>query len=260
MTQNSVTSDNEALYEGQNIYPGIDEHTVSKKVGETLGLNFGRFSSVGTDDELYQLRSNLTTLTLGGALASSDVLSGNLIVNGTTVAYTETYATSSAATVAALAAELAAVDGIASAVVSGSDLIITLTADPETDIHFSTGSAVGGNAPSVTLANDTNHSNFGVTEHAQVEQNSDGAALYEDDVMASVKREGYIVVRADEAMTPGDPVYVIFYDDSSAADKRAGMVRKTDGVASNKTLAKLDSNVEVYKACSAGAPCVLRVK
>lgn len=268
--QTAVTTDNNAQYEGRNVYPRPADEIMSKTVSETAGIAAGRVLGLSSSDPDFAslLRSNQTTLVLDGDLVTSNVLAGNIIINGTTVAYTETYATSHLATMQALAAEIQALDGILTATVGGaSNRTITVVADPETDVHFSTGAVTGGAGQAgVTLANTCTTTFFGVSMYAEVPQDSSGNFLYQDTSVEGgvsqvpIGRDVYVDVRSDDALSVGSDVYVRFYDDSSAADKRTGMLMATNGLASNKTLAKLWSNAEVYKGCSAGGIATIRVK
>lgn len=264
MTQTSVTTDNDVKFEGREVYPGLPCEKVSKQCEETNGIDFGRVVALAADtDFVRRLRSNQTTLTLDGDLVTSNVLSGNIVINGTTTAYTETFASTHDATMAALAAEIQALDGIDTATLEGGDnRVITVVADPETDVYFSTGAVtLGAGQAGVTLANTESGDHFGVTVYAEREPDANGNALYTDNQSVTVGRYIYIDVRSDDALAVGDAVYVRFLDETSTAtDKAAGMLMASAGTASNVTRAKLWSAAEVYNGCSAGGIATIRVK
>ena len=259
--QTSVTTDNEIKFEGRCVYPGVPSERMSKGVLDTAGINFGRVVALAANTEKVRLlRSNTTTLTLDGDLVTSNVLAGNIVIDGATTAYTETYATSHAATMAALVAELDALDNV-SAVLTSSR-VITVTADEGSDVYFSTGAVTGGaGQAAVALANTEIGSFFGVTMFAEVEPDSDGNALYNVNETATVGRDIYVDVRSQDALAVGDAVYVRFFDETTtAADNSAGMLMATAGTASNLTRAKLWSNASVYKSCAAGGIATIRVR
>ena len=96
--------------------------------------------------------ATVVTLTLSGALSAGHTVAG--AVNGTAISVL--FATSSAATVAAVAAAIDAVEGVASAVVSGGDLVITITATTEWVLSVGTFTATGaGSPPTIAKATPT---------------------------------------------------------------------------------------------------------
>lgn len=256
MTQTALTSDNNVKYEGRNVYPSIPNEIMSKTVEETNGVNFGRVVALAADpDKIRTLRSNQATLTLDGDLVASNVLAGNIVINGATTVYTETYASSHDATMTALAAELDALTGISA---SSSGRVITVVADAEYDVYFSSGAVTGGaGQAAVALANTESGDFFGVSMFAEVEPDSSGNALYLDNETASVGRDVYVDVTSDDALAVGDSVFVRFFEES-ADDKKAGMLASSAG--SSPTKAKAWSNATVYNGCAAGGIATIRVR
>jgi len=255
--QSSVGLDNDVKYEGRDVYPSIPNEKMSKTVEETNGLNFGRVVALAADpDKVRTLRSNQANLVISTALSASNVLAGNIVINGVTTAYTETYAASSPATMALLVAEIDALTGI-SATLDADDLGITVVADPEYDVYFSSGAVTGGSAVTVTLSNTESGSFFGVSMFAQVEPDSSGNALYSDNETASVGRDIYVDVMSDDALAVGDSVFVRFLEES-ADDKKAGMLASAAG--SSPVKAKAWSNASVYNGCAAGGIATIRVR
>ena len=262
MTQTSVTTDNSVKFEGRCVYPGVPSETMSKVCEETAGIDFGRVVALGANTgKVRRLRSNQTTLTLDGDLVTSNVLAGNIIIDGVTNAYTETFASTHDATMELLRAEIQALDGILTATLEGGDnRVITVVADPESDVYFSTGAVTAGAGQAgVTLANTESGDLFGVSVYAEKQPDSSGNALYLDNEAVASGREIYIDVMSDDALAVGADVYVRFLAETGA-DKAAGMLMASSGLASNVTRAKIWANAEVYNGCAAGGIATIRVR
>lgn len=255
--QTSVGLDNNVKYEGRNVYPSIPNEKMSKTVDETNGIDFGRVVALAADpDKVRRLRSSQANLVISTALTASNVLAGNININGVDHAYTETYATSSPATMALLVAELDALTGV-SATLDADNLGITVVADAGYDVYFSSGAVTGGSAVTVTLSNDESAEFFGVSIFAHIEPDSSGNALYADKETASIGRDIYIDVRSDAALAVGDSVFVRFFEESGD-DKKSGML--TDAAGSSPVKAKAWSNATVYNGCASGGIATIRVR
>ena len=259
MSQTSISNDLDIKYAGREAFPLTPKVNESKVVEETDGINFGRVVALAADTDKARLpRSNQAILDLDGALVASNVLAGNIVIDGVTTAYTETYATSSTATLTALAVELAALDGIASATADGAAFTITVVADAESDVYFSSGAVTGGaGQAAVALSNTESGSFYGITAESAKQLTSAGVSLYEADETASVARVNYIDVMSDDALAIGASVYVRFLEESGSADKKRGMIMASAG--SSPTKAKIWSDVEVVSACGAGGFATLRI-
>ncbi len=258
MSQTSMSTDLDIKYEGREAFPLTPKVNESKVVEETDGINFGRVVLLASDTDKARLpRSNQAVLTLSADLVASNVLAGNIVINGTTNAYTETYATSHTATLAALAAEIDALTGV-SAVSDPTARTITVTADAEYDVYFSSGAVtLGASQATVTLSNTESGSFYGISAQAAKEMTSSGTTLYAADETASVARVNYIDVTSDDALAIGASVYVRFLEESGSADKKRGMIMASAG--SSPTKAKLWSDVSVVSACDAGGIATLRI-
>lgn len=258
MSQTSITTDLTAQYAGRHVFPLDPYSAISKVVEETDGIPFGRVCLLAADTDKARLpRSNQAVITLGSDLGASNVLAGNIVIDGVTTAYTETYASSHTATLAALAAELDALSGV-SATSDPTARTITVTADAEHDVYFSSGAVTGGSAVTVTLSNTETGTFFGISMHSAKQMDEDGVTLYAADETASLGRVVYVDVMSDDALAIGDAVYVRFYDESgSAADKARGMLASSAG--SSPTKAKLWSAASVFKGCSAGGYATIRI-
>lgn len=259
MSQTSISTDLDIKYAGREAFPLIPKVNESKVVEETDGINFGRVVALAADTDKARLpRSNQAVLTLSADLVASNVLAGNIVINGTTYAYTETYASSHTATLAALAVEL---DALSSGVTVTSDAAartITVTAEPENDVYFSSGAVtLGGSQATVTLSNTETGTFYGITAESAKQLTSAGVSLYEADETASVARVNYIDVMSDDALAIGASVYVRFLEESGSADKKRGMIMASAG--SSPTKAKIWSDVEVVSACDAGGFATLRI-
>lgn len=257
MSQTSISTDLDTKFEGRLAFPLMPHDIHSKVVEETDGINFGRVVLLASDTDKARLpRSNQAVITLSADLSTSNVLAGNIVINGTTTAYTETYASSHTATLAALAAELDALTGV-SAVSDPIARTITVTADAEYDVYFSSGAVTGGSAVTVTPSNTESGSFYGISVQSAKQLTTDGVSLYEDNETASVGRVAYVDVMSDDALAIGASVYVRFLEESGSADKKRGMVMASAG--SSPTKAKLWSNASVVSACDAGGIATLRI-
>lgn len=258
MSQTSISTDLDIKYAGREAYPLTPKVNESKVVEETDGINFGRVVALAADTDKARLpRSNQAVLTLSADLVASNVLAGNIVINGTTTAYTETYASSHTATLAALAAEIDALTGV-SATSDPAARTITVTADAEYDVYFSSGAVtLGGSQATVTLSNTETGSFYGISVESAKQLTSAGVSLYEADETASVARVNYIDVMSDDALAIGASVYVRFLEESGSADKKRGMIMASAG--SSPTKAKIWSDVEVVSACDAGGYATLRI-
>jgi len=258
MTQTNVTTDNGVKFEGRCVYPGVPSERMSKVCEETNGINFGRGVALATDTaKVRTLKSNQAVLTISTALTASNVLAGNIVINGATSAYTETYATSSPATMELLRAELQALTGISTATLAADNLSITLVADAETDIYFSSGAVTGGSAVTVTTSNDESADVFGVSLYSERQPDSDGNALYLADETVTIGREIYVDMVSDSALAVGDSVFIRFVSEAGD-DEKAGMLTSSAGSAPVK--AKSWVNAEVYNGCAAGGIASIRVR
>ena len=259
MPQTSVSTDNDALWEGQLVYPELPNEVVSKEVGESGGIDFGR-TVVLISDKIYLPRSNKATFDLTAALVSGDVVALSVVVNGSTTALTNTtYATSHAATMASIETKIEAVSGIASATVSGNS--ITVYADAETDIYLTGASVTNGGAGTAvaSVTNTCSYDPFGITKSAQVEPDADGNFRYEEGDTASVMRDSIAATRSDDALSTGDVPFFRFYDQTATAtDKQTGMLASAAG--SSPTKAKLWSAATADEAFSAGGLGKVRVR
>ena len=258
MSQTSISTDLTAQYAGRHVFPLDPYSAISKVVEETDGIPFGRVCLLAADTDKARLpRSNQAVITLSTDLSTSNVLAGNIVINGVTTAYTETYASSHTATLAALAAELDALDGV-SATSNPTARTITVTADAETDVYFSSGAVTGGSAVTVTLSNTETGTFYGISMHSAKEMDADGNTLYAADETASLGRVVYVDVQSDDALAIGDSVFVRFLDESgSAADKARGMLMASAG--SSPVKAKAWTNASVFKGCSAGGYATIRI-
>ena len=263
MAQSSVSTDNQTGYEGREPFPNVPAERMSKSVGETNGINFGR-ASILVSDLLYRPRSNQATIVLSGDLVTSNSVACSIVVNGVTTALTATvFASDHATTMAAIATKLEAVSGVLSATVGGANnRTITILADPETDIYVSVFTVtLGAGQATATLANTCTSDPFGVTKHAQLEPDSSGNVFYRDQDTATVLRDAYVEMVSDDALAVGDSVFFRFYDESgTAADKASGMLMGSAGTSGGITRAKAWSAASVYEGCSAGGRAIIRVR
>jgi len=194
----------------RTLYIVADTDVTLSSVGAvtTLGASQGTWTATyDTADELFAIthhehgvevtgpadtmRISRVTLTLSTDLITANVFAG--YVMGT--AYTETYATSHAATMAALALEIEANAAVSTVTVSGDDLIINAAAGYSLRVN---GWAVtlGASQPTVT----------------QTDERLDGddSVVIEAAEMFNGLRRGVVWVYTEQAVDSDDPVYLRF--------------------------------------------------
>jgi hypothetical protein len=231
MAQTAYQNDLDVKFPGRYTTSGRGLNSATND--ETAGIPFGRVlvytNAAGTKVGLPY--SNQATLVLDGDLVASNVLAGNIVVNGVTTAYTETYATSHLATITALAAEIEAIAGVLTATVGGaSNRTITVVADPETDIAFSSGAITGGAGQAgVTRTNTCSSTVAGIAVHSEKEPESDGTVYYNDLETVPYLTSGTVDIVTDDALDVTDTIYFRFYGES-AADEKRGMIGAADGL------------------------------
>lgn len=116
---------------------------------ETIAFGVGVVLDAGGG--VRRVRTQVATLTFSGVLVTANVVAGNVVVNGTITALTPTtFVTDHATTMAAIATKIAAVSGIASAVVSGNTIVVTGNAN--TDVRLTSFAVTaGGSQATVTV-------------------------------------------------------------------------------------------------------------
>lgn len=244
------------FFEGQITQQREKADIHSPIVDEVAGLKFGRqtFRS-GTNLKHCRLpHSNLATLETGGAnpdLVPSNVIAGDVIVNGVTTAITYTYATSHLASMTALAALIAAVSGIDTAVVGGANnRTITITADADTDAYLANWAVtLGATQPTVTLTNTDGGIEYGPSVHYEQERDSNQVVQTDEGDAASIGQVVYTAMRSDAALSPGDTPFIRFFGES-AADKKNGML--TNAAGSGPTKAIASTKLTVITGCAPG--------
>lgn len=260
--QSSYNTTLAAFYEGQITQQREKADIHSPIVDETAGIKFGRQTfRAGTDNKHCRLpHSNLATLALDADLVTSNVIAGNVIVNGVTTAVTYTFLTSHLASMTALASLIAAVTGIDTAVVgSGSpaNRTITITADPDTDAYLS-GWAVtlGASQAGVTLTNTDGGDEYGPSVHFEQERDSSQIVQVDAGDAASVGQVVYTAMRSDATLAAGDTPFIRFFGES-AADKKNGMLTNAAGSAPTKAIAS--TKLTVITGCAAGGLAEVRI-
>jgi hypothetical protein len=187
-----------------------------------FGLGLVQCSAVGSETKARIPYANGATLTFSVDLIAANSVAGNVVTTNaagvvTIIPLTPTvFAVSHAATMAALAAKILAVAGIASAVVAGD--VITVTASPDFGVNL-TGFAVtlGATQPTSAVALSSTDRFLGVSMQTQVELGyGTGVAQYLPGDMVPVAGKGRFFVTAEQSVTIGDPVYCRFTAGSGA--------------------------------------------
>jgi len=259
MAQTSYSSSLNALTEGQIVSDRLNSKIISKKVDDSNGISYARFVGATDADEklVSNLYSNQATLSLTAALVSGDVVDLTLVVNGVSTALSSTtYASSHAATMAAIETKIEAVDGILSATVSGNTIVVL--ADPETDIYFSVTTVTSGGAGTAVAsqANTCTLTILGPSVQEELAPDQDGITKFEDTEAVGVMRKGNIAIQADGTIAVSGTVYVRFYEES-ASNKKRGMLSTAAGSAPVKAIALTAGTYKVEQAMSSGALGVL---
>lgn len=154
---------------------------------------------------------------------------GDRTTTSTTIA-AEVYATSHAATMAALAVKIDAVAGVASATVNGSDdNKIDIVAASDTEVTISALATTGGAGQPTWTATDTSADAFaGVALHKpNTEQDANGVAQYTVGRAVNVLTAGTVYVYAEAAITGGDDVYTR-YKVGAAGTKQGRFLKTAD--------------------------------
>ena len=242
MAQTTFTSAREKLTEGQIVQArNLADINTFGLADPSLG--FGRFCYT-SNGACRVVRSNVATLTIGSDLGASNVLAGNITViapDGTSVttAYTETYASSNAATMGALVAELDAIDNITAALgADGSgnaNRRITVTAAAGYSVYFASGSVTGGSAVTVTLANTFSGAVYGPSVAAERDPDSSGVVDFEQYDDVGLMRKGYIAIPVDGTISPGDTPYIRIVEEAGT-NKKLGMLTTAAGTGPVKAI------------------------
>lgn len=242
MAQTTYNNDMEALTEGQIVQNRLNADVNTFALADP-SLGFGRFCYRGGDTARV-VRSNQATLTIGSDLGASNVLAGNITViapDGTSVttAYTETYASSNAATMGALTAELEALDNITATLgADGSgnaNRRITVNAAAGYSVYFATGAVTGGSAVTVTLANTFSGTVYGPSAQVERDPDSDGVTDFEQYDDVPLMRKGYIAIPVDGAITETDTPYIRIVEEAGT-NKKLGMLTTSAGTGPVKAI------------------------
>ncbi len=200
-------------------------------------------TSATLTESIAQVASNSTT----GTVNVTSLVAGVPTTVSTNVGPV-VYATSDADTLAAIAAAIAAVPGVASATVSGS--VITANANNDVSITLTNFVTTGGaSQPTWTSAYTCGDLWVGVSLFKPTAENDldTGVASYEIGDPVSVLALGSAFVTAEVAVKPGDPVYVRF-----AVGANGSNPGSFGNVADSSTCLLL-SNVRWLAAIAAGA-------
>lgn len=179
---------------------------------ENFNVGLGLAKVIGQDYVVRLPQSNLST-----AIINADLVTGNVInvsINGVALAPIN-FATSSAATMNAIAAAILAQPYIASAVVSDpNSYTLTVTAT-ESNVAIVNSFVVTGGASqaTATITNTTQDTFYGVGARTQNRPNplnplgSFGSPIYHQGDCVSLLTRGRIYVVAEQKLTSDSPVY-----------------------------------------------------
>lgn len=177
---------------------------------EPIPVGLGVAKVIGADYQVQLPHLDTSTLTVSTALITGN--STVVTVNGVALAPI-VYATSNAATMAAIAAAIAAQPNIKSSTVDGTNLIITTVANPGFSVSLSAVTTLGASQPTWAQVLSTAEYFYGVALYIQNKANllgpqgSNGASPYfVGDVVPTMTR-GRVWVFPENTVTSDSPVY-----------------------------------------------------
>lgn len=254
MAQTTYNYDQPALTEGKLVSDRFNSKIKSGEVADSNGIALGRFmGAYNTAETKFQnLYSDQATLSLTAALVTGDDVDLDIVVNGVSTSLTTTsYASSHAATMAAIETKLEAVDGIASATVDGNDIVVA--ADPDTDIYIANAAVTSGGA-GTAVASSTNTCTkviIGPSVQEELDPDSNGNVTFANTEAVGALRQGNIAVQADGTINPNGSVFVRFYQENTT-NKARGMLSTSAGSSPTKAIA-LPGYYKVEQAMSSSA-------
>lgn len=176
---------------------------------QDIPVGLGVAKVIGSDYQVRLPHMNVSTSVVSTALITAN--STVATVNGVALAPV-VYATSNTATLAAIAAAIAAVDGVATAVSNGTDTI-TVTAEQGDAVLVSLVTTLGSSQPTWTTTASTQDIFYGVALYIQNKQNllgpqgSNGSAPYYVGDPVSTLTRGRVWVTVENTVTSDSPVY-----------------------------------------------------
>lgn len=198
--------------------------------------------TVNTIEDLCRLpKQNKITIQLAGAMVTGDTISG--YINGSSNLLTTTFAANSTATtLAAIAAQIAAEPGIKSATVGTNNIVVLA------DDHRDVTAQFQSTTQAVTYVEDCTDTFLGISARQLTEAGTSTDAQFNAGDAVAIARKGRRWIESAAAMTPATAVYVRFAP-TPAADR--GKI--TDAAGSNPVVAKLWSAASPYKTTAAAA-------
>lgn len=215
---------------------------------ESIGFGSGVILGDSENQVRLPIRNTATIL------FDADFVTGNTInldVNGVSISEVA-FDTNHATTMAALIAAVDALDGVSAVAGSGSrDLVVT---DPDSDILIENIVVAGGGSQAdATVTYGDDELFIGVSSHTNTIEGEDNVAQYAEYDAVNVMTRGRIWVHVEEAVAPGDPVYVRLYNDGAA--KQKGQFRKSQ----DSVNAMLLSNASWFKGNTGAGLAVLEI-
>lgn len=181
----------------------VESYLAEGAIGFGLGLVKGE-----SDRQVKLPIKNKAVLSIDADLIASN--STVVTVNGNATTAT-VYGTSHEATMAAIAAKIALLDGVASATYPGSGRDITIIGENGVVIDASAVTTLGDSQGTWTQAQTSNDAFVGVALHQHVEQVS-GVAQYADEEAVSTIRQGLVWMRQETSdvgtLSVGDDCYI----------------------------------------------------
>lgn len=207
MSQISYSQDFPVAFAGLKADAGFDRIESFAAEG-AVGFGLGVVNGESADQVKIPIQ-NKSILSIDADLIASN--STIVTVNGNATTAT-VYATSHEATMAAIAAKVAVLTGVASATYSGTGRDITIIGENGIEIDASAVTTLGASQGTWTQAQSSNDTVRGISIHQHVEKQADGTAEYLDEEAVGVMRQGLVWMRQETSdigtLAVDDDVYI----------------------------------------------------
>lgn len=212
MSQTSVNVDHDKAFAGMKADSRFD-HIDSKQAYEDIGIGLIGVIRSGSHDEVRLPKQNRATIVWDADFVTSNKINGT--INGTAITEVD-FDTDQDTTIEAVRAAIEALDDVDTAVLTdtgGDNRTIRVNAVDGTAITSASFTVTGGASQAdetVTYTTiDDYGENGGIILHTHtLVQDSDGNVQYDQYEAVNFMRQGSAYVLAEEAVSPGDTVYV----------------------------------------------------
>jgi hypothetical protein len=231
MSVQTALYDRSGHYAGQQIDDAPDYAKTKDAVVGTTAILFGLALMMADSTFTGVMLPYVQKLTLSTALTASDVITVVVVVDGVEHTLDETYSGSSPTTLGVLIDSIKDLnddldeDAITDVTLTGSNLVITIIAEPGHEVYFKSYTAAGGANPTITPAITRKFAGISKRDPNK-ERNADGIGCYEDEDRVEVARQGTFSMQTEEtSIDPSvDDVFVRIVVESG---KIVGILKKS---------------------------------